>query len=190
MNASAWFSRLLARIPQSKSIANKATKEKALKDIMRAKIKSVRSFYASYSPKYYARCYSLYNFLTIREVGEAGIQLKMDDSKLDGHRVSPSYIYQLVVKEGYHGGAISGPPDAAGRPHPGGPRWRTPDISVDQQNAYKYWGYQAPQTDSIFKMFNERIDELQPQWSQYWANKFQKHWLANISKSVVVTIDF
>lgn len=192
MSPSAWFRRLAARLPQSKQIANEATKKKALKDIMRAKILSVRAFYDSYGPIYYNRCYSLYNFLTIKEVGEAGILLQMDDSKLNGHRVSPSYIYEYVVKKGYHGGAISGPPDASGASHPspGTPYWRTPDESVDSQEAYRYWGRPATSGESIFDLFNKRIDELQPQWGEYWANKFQKHWLAGVSKSVVVTIDF
>ena len=190
MNASAWFARLRARIPQSKKIAGTATKAKALKDILRAKRKAVSDFYDSYGPMYYSRCYSLYNFLTIKQAGDTGIILQMDESKMNGHRVSPSYIYQYVFKQGYHGGATGGPPDAAGKPHPGRMVWRTPHISVDQQSAYKYWGNQAVQSDSIFDMFNERIDELQPQWNEYWANKFQKHWLAGISKSVVVTIDF
>lgn len=192
MNGSAWMARLLSRIPQSKQFASKTTKNKVLKDIDKARLKSVRQFYASYGPKYYSRNYSLYNFLTIKEMGETAFMLKMDDSKLNGHRVSPSYIYQWVFKKGFHGGAIDGKPDEANNPHPspGTPYWRTPDVSVSPQSAYHYWGSPAPQSESIYQMFNKYIDELQPQWGEYWADRFQKHFLSGIRKSVTVTIDF
>lgn len=77
---------------------------------------AVDDYYESYSPVVYQRQESLYSVMNVELTGD-GFDLLFSAANLSGgHRVGNDYIYDVMFKKGYHGGA----------PHNGGYYWRFP----------------------------------------------------------------
>ena len=91
---------------------------------------AINSFYASYSPEY-NRNFSLRNILDTT-VGTDDVRVGFEDAYLTTFRNGGNGLYDLVFKEGWHGGAKSG----KGHPHPGTPYWRSGYAFMD-------WGRRA-----------------------------------------------
>lgn len=89
---------------------------------------AVKEFYDSYSPSLYVRNHSLYELITARD-GEDDlgryISIGFDSDKTTKYRkqeINSDGLYDTVFKEGWHGGAKSGPK----HPDIGTPYWRYP----------------------------------------------------------------
>ena len=68
--------------------------------------KIIDSWYASYSPTVYHRKYTLKNAGQFNIVGDS-VEIIMNSDPLSGHRLDNEGIYQLTMREGYHGGALN-----------------------------------------------------------------------------------
>lgn len=135
----------------------------------------IKKYYASYTPKYYSRTYSMVDAYNINASGEF-IILHSDASLInDTHRVSPEYIFDhMFFSEGYHGGANKGP----GHPSPGTflYRWPTPHSGVE---AYTKWGSSAVKTQSVIEMVDPKIDA-------YLEGSDYKEMCADIFKELIL----
>lgn len=80
---------------------------------------AVDNFYSDYDPIIYGRNYSLGNILGT-EVGDDYAEISFEESNMTVFRNGNSGLYDLVFKEGWHGGAKSG----EGHPREGTPYWR------------------------------------------------------------------
>ena len=108
----------------------------------------IKEFYDSYTPKYYKRTWSLYDTYNVNINGTI-ISWESPYLYPEGHRASGEYIYKLAFESGYHGGAISGPPDILMAPHPGYVAWRKPaPPGVEGLPPYSLWGSPAASTIS------------------------------------------
>ncbi len=95
---------------------------------------AVNEFYGAYGPIYYDRNGELGSFAYPQVIGggqEFSFQLGAEFGD-DYHRIGNQYIYNVVFRQGYHGGAK----------HNGGYYWRTP-IPY-----FTYWGRRAVKTTS------------------------------------------
>lgn len=111
---------------------------------------SIRQFYASYTPAYYHRRYSLYQMARPVIEGELFYILLGGEYSSFSHRIDENYIYENSFKQGFHGGAISG----KYHPNKGTPYWRTPHPD------YTSWGWPAYQT-------NPPYDYLIEEWNNF-----------------------
>ena len=76
---------------------------------------AVDSYYESYSPHLYNRTESLYSVMDVKYTSD-GFKLVFGESLRGNHRVGNDYIYDVMFKKGFHGGA----------PHNGDYYWRYP----------------------------------------------------------------
>lgn len=116
--------------------------------------KSIEAFYNDYTPvpEGYERRESLYKLFSYKFKNNKAI-IDIDDSEPKARDDSTS-LYDLVFKEGYHGGSKHG--DGVGGPHPrpGTPLWREPI------NGYFNWGREAEQSEtSPYDEFKKRLEE-------------------------------
>ena len=118
---------------------------------------AIDSYYDSYSPYVYNRSESLYSIFSIEDT-TSGFDLLFDESKLNGkHRegASGQYIYDVMFKKGYHGGA----------PHNGNYYWRYPSPQFASELGippYITWYPFGPaiQTESPW-------ERIQAEWNTY-----------------------
>lgn len=138
------------KIKEAKSIEEKIDGEiveRFQKDLKKAVNKAIDTFYHSYSPKYYKRKYSLRYMYKITS-GKNRITIDCDPGyTFAKHRMSNDDLYNLVFREGYHGGV----PDGINHPSPGIPYWRTPHPHFTE------WGIPAIQTESPLQMIKQNI---------------------------------
>lgn len=64
---------------------------------------AVDDFYEDYTPVSYDRLGTLHKIYDV-QIRDGVPFLTLNDSKLDGHRVSNEYIYMTSFQEGWHGG--------------------------------------------------------------------------------------
>lgn len=138
---------------------------------------AVQSFYDSYSPKEYQRSYGLFDVLDIKrdEHGLAIYEAPNYDELYDGEKMhsgrSGNDLYELVFKEGYHGGAkdIGDGADVWGaHPSPGTPYYRKgglvkyPGINKRRWHKYGKWGRPAVKSKSAYKLISETLNSEEP----------------------------
>ena len=118
---------------------------------------AIDSYYDSYSPYVYNRSESLYSVFRVEDTA-FGFDLLFDEKNLDGkHRegATGKYIYDVMLKKGYHGGA----------PHNGNYYWRFPspqfasDMGVPPYITWYPFG-PAVQTESPW-------ERIQAEWAIY-----------------------
>lgn len=94
---------------ESKNIAKEIEKillQQIRDDAERAYNKIIDNWYASYSPSVYHRKYTLKNAGRFNIVGDS-VEIIINSDPLSGHRLGNEGIYQLTMREGYHGGALN-----------------------------------------------------------------------------------
>lgn len=138
-------------------------REKAVEEIfpiVRKKIgemhrDAVDQYYEAYDPWAYRRTESLYRAYRIRK-RKAGFDLLVGGEFIPDHRVSSEYIYDVMYKKGYHGGA----------PHNDSYYWKCPspvfaqEHGIPKQYIYKYWyPFPAPQSEAPYDVFKRKWDE-------------------------------
>ena len=134
---------------------------------------AIDAYYDSYSPFVYQRTESLYSVFRIQRT-KNGFNLLFSEKKLGGHRVDGKYIYDVMFKKGYHGGA----------PYNGDYYWRWPSPgSIHEQGylsiPYVMWYPYGPaiQTESPW-------ERIQSEWNEY-ANGEGKQLLLNAFRSEI-----
>ena len=116
---------------------------------------AIDSYYDSYEPHIYQRQESLYSAFQV-ELTHAGFDLVFDEGNMrGGHRISNEYIYDVMFKKGYHGGA----------PHNGNYYWRYPSPQFASELGippYITWYPFGPaiQTESPW-------ERIQAEWETY-----------------------
>lgn len=116
---------------------------------------AIDSYYDSYEPHIYKRKESLYSVFQV-ELTSTGFNLVFDGSNIHGdHRVNNDYIYDVMFKKGYHGGA----------PHNGNYYWRFPSPQFASEMGvppYITWYPFGPavQTESPW-------ERIQAEWAIY-----------------------
>ena len=132
----------------------------------------VDMYYNSFSPDYYSRTYSLYDFYKVRNT-KTQIYWDVLTDGAGSHRVNNEYIFRKMWGEGYHGGADKGKPDMAGNPHPGYMAWRTPPPSKGA-HPYTFWGRRATKTMSPSNRIGIDIDRYQNDGNNISGSTLQK----------------
>lgn len=155
--------------------------------------RAANQFYADYNQEFYERTGSLKKIFVIKEIKNKNGEVTgakpdwdaaRDNMRLDrrGHNT----LFDLIVYDGYHGGASEGDTTkiTTGRwaglelntPHPGKgtPYWRTPEKS------YLAWGRPAVQTTSPYDLYFEFLNEEKPRiyekYSDYLIEEFEKRY--------------
>ena len=135
---------------------------------------SVEAFYNSYSPSYYDRRGSLYGMVEL-ESGEDYFKMDYNDD-LPTDRSGGS-LYEIVFKEGWHGGAYSGP----NHPNPGTPYYRAP------RDRYYTWmlnnGRAAKADISPLDDINQRVKVYEQEEMQNVFNNICREKISNIKIS-------
>ncbi len=135
---------------------------------------AVDSYYETYSPLVYSRTESLYNVFRPEDTAD-GFELVFSSDRMGGHRVDGEYIYNVMFKKGYHGGA----------PHNGGYYWRWPSPRTLQEGGippysmWYLWG-PAPQSEAPW-------DRIQSEWNAY-ANGPGKQLVLNALKMEITKV--
>lgn len=130
-----------------------SAKPKLMKDADLIVKSAIDAYYDSYAPHEYGRQESLYSVFKIEETG--GNFDLVFDAPNGSHRVSNDYIYDVMFKKGYHGGA----------PHNGSYYWRFPsaqfanELGVPPYIAWYPFG-PAVQTESPW-------ERIQAEWTLY-----------------------
>lgn len=115
---------------------------------------AIDSYYESYYPQVYRRTESLYSVFH-PEFTRSGFDLVFDDSRFGYHRADSEYIYNVMFKKGYHGGA----------PHNGSYYWRWPspqtlhESGIPPYSMWYLWG-PAVQSESPWEI-------IQEEWGEY-----------------------
>ena len=153
---------------RAEAAAKRASKRYVDYDIQRRKDimeKVAEGFYKGYSPKYYARRGSLYNLMRVTRLGDDEWEIDFDPSKMTYRNGSggENGLYNTVFRNGYHGGAPSGP----GHPKNGVPMWRYP------YPTYVNWGKAATQSASPLSEFLKLDDE---ETEEDASNVFRRLW--------------
>ena len=102
------------------------------------------------SPVYYSRTGGMYELMT-PTYNSQKIDWEYDPSVMNSSNgtLSSNELYEMVFKQGWHGGAPSGPD----HPSPGTPYWRTP------YPYYSHWSQPAARADSPYDRFEREFDE-------------------------------
>ena len=130
---------------------------------------AVDSFYSDYEPKLYKkRKGSLYTAYDIRIINGSQLKFTLGDEFMKGkHRVSNTYIYDTMFKEGWHGGAHKG----NGHPNPGDHYWRTPPSPrMMYIEEYDEMAYVRPWTFWYHRPANRSVspyDEIKKNWEDF-----------------------
>lgn len=88
----------------SKEISEIYAKE-FYKDASKACAEIIDQWYASYSPKFYDRLYSLKNSVEV-ELNDTTVDIFGNIDALSGHHLNNEGIYELTMERGLHGGSI------------------------------------------------------------------------------------
>lgn len=132
---------------------------------------TIVKFYAGYSPKFYHRSRSLYDLIQTK-IGNDSLAVDFDPSKMTAYRSGyngEDGLYDLVFREGWHGGAKHGDytrlhyGHADGfwtvlftpHPSPGTPYYRTP------YQVYTNWGEDAARSDAPLDVFKQKVAEYE-----------------------------
>lgn len=131
---------------------------------------AIDAYYDSYNPLVYDRTESLYKVYKIKGNEKAGFDILFDSRFIKvEHRVNNKYIYNVMFKKGYHGGA----------PHNGDYYWRWPSPQVGKElGIIPYFGWYpwgpASQSESPW-------ERIQMEWNEY-SNGEGKQLLMNAFK--------
>lgn len=173
-------------IDNAKAITNELNRRLARAAYRRIKeicLESVREYYASYHPHMYNRRKSLYNAYDIGiRNGDTLLFELGPDLMTEWHRVSSDYIYEVMFKEGWHGGARDSNrddrKDFAKHPNPGTPYWRMPPTprmmyidEIDELHyvgRWKFW-YPQPAVRSAAP-----YDMITNKWNKYLDGEYQE----------------
>ena len=107
-------------------------------DVKRAYMQIINSWYSSFTPGIYNRKYTLRNAIQVNIESDNTVVITLNDDNLSGHRVGNEYLYNLTMRQGYHGGAM----------HNGVPMYRTKPPFLCSDNPWAYWSRPAEQTFS------------------------------------------
>lgn len=140
-----------------------SAKPKLMKDADLIVKSAIDAYYDSYAPHEYGRQESLYSVFKIEETG--GNFDLVFDAPNGSHRVSNEYIYDVMFKKGYHGGA----------PYNGGYYWRFPSVRYAYKMGcppYVTW-YPTPavQTEPPW-------ERIQAEWTLYSSTEGKEILLA------------
>lgn len=132
--------------------ANLAAQIKIVKDIDYICRTSIDAYYEAFTPNFYKRTESLYKAYRVK-IDRNDVVIKLGGEFIpDTHRVSTDYIYNMMFKEGWHGGA----------PRPdfddGNLYWRSPAKKNDGMPPFTFWGQIAPRTEAPFVMIEKRVN--------------------------------
>ena len=133
---------------------------------------AIDDYYDSYVPHIYKRTESLYSIFDI-EYTKNGFNIIFDEGKMNNnHRADDDYIYDVMFKKGYHGGA----------PYNGDYYWRYPSPQLAQELhispfiSWYPWG-PAPQSESPW-------NRIQLEWNRYSNGDGKKLVLDAIKKEI------
>lgn len=107
-------------------------------DAKRAYTQIINEWYSSFSPGIYDRKGTLQNAAKFEIVNDTQVVITMSDENLGGHRVGNEYLYNLTMRQGYHGGAM----------HDGVPMYRTQPPFLNPTNPWSRWSRPAEKTFS------------------------------------------
>lgn len=107
-------------------------------DVKRAYMQIINAWYSSFTPGIYNRKYTLRNAIQVNIESDNTVVITLNDDNLSGHRVGNEYLYNLTMRQGYHGGAM----------HNGVPMYRTKPPFLCPDNPWAYWSRPAEQTFS------------------------------------------
>ena len=79
--------------------------KKIYEDAKRAYSQIINNWYNSYSPLYYNRLYSLKSAADITMLDEHTIDIYLNEDHLGGHHLNNAGLYNLTMRQGYHGGS-------------------------------------------------------------------------------------
>ena len=122
----------------------------------------IDSFYNNYTPTVYDRSNSLYDMPQI-VITENYLAIEFNENRMSVYRNGGTGLYDLVFKEGYHGGAKSG----EGHPHPGTPYWRTGFY-------YNQWG--QPAKKAPIAPYEDLVEQLQEFLDTKGVAKYKELW--------------
>lgn len=128
---------------------------------------AIDAYYDAYEPKVYRRNESLYSVFKIEFSPAYGFELAFDPKymKEGSHRVGNEYIYDVMFKKGYHGGA----------PHNGDYYWRFPSPQSAQAlgvPAFITWYPFGPAAQS-----ESPWERIQIEWGDYTNGSGKKLFL-------------
>lgn len=147
----------------------KAAKEiapKVAKDLERIAREAVIEFYGSYGPRSYERRETLLNIFTAGYNGTS-VYIDFDSSKTSGRNIGGDYIYDLVFKQGYHGGARYGI-EKYPHPEPGIPYWKF-------RGNYHLWYKPAVRDTSPYQIYKMNKQLAQEKYTQMLIKTFYKY---------------
>ena len=185
---------ILKRMEKGKKIADEKLIQYMAKTYRVFAKQAALKFYYSYSPLDYKRTFSLERLFII-DKKQKGVLVKASSAGLFGHRVSGDYILDIVAEQGYHGGAIKGPSDLFGNPHPspGTPYWRRPATGFDEIPPYSLWGRAAVKTEPPIEIFQKMSSEAMSNgvFGDYWMKEFLKYVInKNIRMKLEIKLPF
>jgi len=126
------------------------------KEITRVFNECVQEFYDNYPPHSYVRKGELFDVLDIDSYRSSSgtYSITKTTDPFDTHAISgregsedargvSEYLYDIVFKKGWHGGADKVSPQKAEQwgehPNTGAPFWRKPGFATDPESGEKYW---------------------------------------------------
>ena len=125
------------------------------------------NFYQDYEPEFYNRRETLYDLLRVKRIDFDKYEIDFDPSIMtyrNGQGGGEDNLYNTVFRQGWHGGAPSGPQ----HPNSGTPMWRRP------YPRYPLWGRVATRA-SISPL--QEFDRLDAEESEADANALlEKYW--------------
>ena len=107
-------------------------------DVKRAYMQIINAWYSSFTPGIYNRKYTLRNAIQVSIESDNTVVITLSDDNLSGHRVGNEYLYNLTMRQGYHGGAM----------YNGVPMYRTQPPFLCPDNPWAYWSRPAEKTFS------------------------------------------
>ena len=122
----------------------------------------IDSFYNDYTPTVYDRNKSLYDMPQII-ITEDYLAIEFNENRMSTFRDGGTGLYELVFKEGYHGGAKSG----KDHPNPGVPYWRTGDL-------FSLWG--KPAKRAPIAPYEDFVEQFQEFLDTQGAAKYKELW--------------
>lgn len=147
------------KVEKAMTVANKVGAKMAIKLVKEQLQDAVDEWYAFYDPRYYRRTYGLEDIAKVEIKGsgaEMYIDAYYDVSLMGGHNLGNEELYDLTIREGYHGGARSGPD----HPNPGTPYYRIPVPYLSSGlPPYSQWGSPAVKTPSPLDLARPKVHE-------------------------------
>ena len=165
-NKAALWQSIESRIPEIYSKVIQKVIPKMMKEADFIVKSAIDDYYEAYEQRVYRRNESLYSVFKIEFSPKYGFELAFDSKYMKGsHRVGNEYIYDVMFKKGYHGGA----------PHNGDYYWRFPSPQSAQAlgvPAFITWYPFGPAVQS-----ESPWERIQDEWGEYTNGSGKKLFL-------------